>query len=302
MITRMHLKRAVKRTAAWAAAASAPLANRLAASDAQSACVLAYHRVAEIDFVDPRLDDWNVTPARFERQVAALAEFADIVPLDELPARLNAPRAPGARPLVCLTFDDGYASVARHALPVLKRYGAHATAFLVTNFIGSPEPMPFDRWTRSNRERVSRGAWRALDWKDLDVCLASGLVTLGAHSHQHLDGRECTAAQLREEAEHSREILLKRFGERHASAYAYPYGSTRLGEVTDEYVDAVRAAGFQMAVTTDLGLVQAGSDPLLLPRVEAHASDTRGSLCAKAIGALAPYRFTDRLRQATRVG
>lgn len=302
MIGRIHVKRAVKRTAAWAAAAGATFAGRMTASAKPAACILAYHRVAEIDFVDQQLDDWNVTPARFERQVAALAEFAEIVPLDELPARLNVPRPAGARPLVCLTFDDGYASVARHALPVLKRYGAHATAFLVTDFIGSPEPMPFDRWTRKNRARVSRGAWRALDWKDLDACLASGLITLGAHSHRHLDGRECTAGQLREEAEQSREILLTRFGERHARAYAYPYGSTRLGEVTDEYVDAVRAAGLRLAVTTDLGLARAESDPLLLPRVEAHASDSRGSLRAKALGVLAPYRLTDRLRQAARVG
>lgn len=297
----MHVKRVVKRTAAWAAAASAPLVGRSDASGA-AACILAYHRVAEIDFIDPQLDDWNVTPPRFERQVAALAEFAEIVPLDELHTRLGEPRTAGAKPLVCLTFDDGYASVARHALPVLKRYGVHATVFLVTKYIGSEEPLPFDRWTRKNRARVSRGAWRALDWKDLDACLASGLVTLGAHSHRHLDGRECTAGRLREETEQSREILLTRFGEQHARAYAYPYGSTRLGEVTDEYVGAVRAAGFRIAVTTDLGLARADGDPLMIPRVEAHASDTRGSLRAKALGALAPYRLTDRLRQATRVG
>jgi peptidoglycan/xylan/chitin deacetylase (PgdA/CDA1 family) len=296
MIGRIRIKRAMKLTTGWAATLSAPFS---AGRDAQAACILAYHRVADIGFVDSQLDDWNVPPSAFERQVAALAECAEIVPLLDLPARLAEPK-PGGRPLVCLTFDDGYASVMRHALPVLKRYGAPATVFLVTKYIGSKEPLPFDRWSRRNSGRVSRGAWRALNWHDLDVCLASGLVTMGAHSHEHLDGRDCTAAQLAEEAGRSREVMLKNFGERHARAYAYPYGSTRLGEVPAEYVRAVKAAGFSLAVTTDLGRAHAGGDPFLLPRVEAHALDSGAVMRAKALGAIAPYRLTDRLRQAAR--
>lgn len=298
MIGRIKIKRAIKQTAGWAAALSVPFSAR---SDGPTACILAYHRVAEVGFVDPQLDDWNVSPAVFAEHVAALAEFAEIIPLLDLPARLAGKNNSG-KPLVCLTFDDGYASVMTNALPVLRRYNAPATVFLVTKYIGSDELLPFDRWSQKNSARVSKGAWRVLDWKSLEKCLASDLITVGAHSHEHLDGRECTATQLMEEAGQSREILLSRFGERHARAYAYPYGSTRLGEVSPEYVRAVRTAGFKLAVTTDLGLAHAGSDSFLLPRVEAHALDSRAVMRAKALGALAPYRLTDRLRQATRTG
>ncbi|HYE74202.1 MAG TPA: polysaccharide deacetylase family protein, partial [Blastocatellia bacterium] len=255
--------------------------------------------VADVGFIDPQLDDWNVPPTTFEQQIASLAKYAEIVPLLDLPKRL-AERDNHGRPIVCLTFDDGYSCVMRCALPILKRYNAPATFFVVTKYIGWDSPMPFDRWSHKNSSRVSRGAWRALEWKDIEACLSSGLVTIGAHSHEHRDGRECSAAQLNEEAERSREILLHHFGEEHARAYAYPYGSTRLGEVNTDYVNAVKKAGFSLAVSTDLGLATAKSDPFLLPRVEAHALDSGAVMRAKAIGALAPYKFTDRLRQATR--
>lgn len=297
-MNRIRIKRAVKQTVGWAAVLSAPFTLQ---AEETSACILAYHRVAEIGFIDSQLDDWNVLPATFEQQVAALTKYAEIVPLLELRARLSEPKI-GGKPLVCLTFDDGYASVLQHALPILKHYGAPATIFLVTKYIGSEEPLPFDRWSQKNRRRVSRGVWRALNWRDVENCLASGLITVGAHSHQHLDGRDCSGTQMAEEAEQSHEILRRRCGEEHAQAYAYPYGSTRLGEVSATYVEAVRKAGFRLAVTTDLGLVKRRSDPLLLPRVEAHALDSGAVMRAKARGALAPFHLTDRLRQAARIG
>jgi peptidoglycan/xylan/chitin deacetylase (PgdA/CDA1 family) len=185
-------------------------------------------------------------------------------------------------------------------LPILQHYQAPATVFVVTSVIEGREPMPFDRWSRAHRNEAPPEAWRAMDWAELEKCVASGVVTLGAHSHQHLQGQNCTAAQLAEEAGHSRALLLRRFGEAHASAYAYPYGSTRLGQATPEYVRAVRSAGYQLAVTTDLGLATPATDPYLLPRVEAHAVDGPAVLRAKAEGALAPYRLTDRLRKANR--
>jgi len=296
MIGRNSVKRAVKRTVGWAASLEALVAGRRAGV---GACVFYYHRVAELDFVDGAVDDWNVRPATFARQVAALAEFAEIVPLLELPERLRR-AAPGQRPLVALTFDDGYASFHRHALPVLKRLGAPATAFAVTATVGLDAPQPFDAWARKNLRRTRSEDWRAMNWDELEDCAASGLVHVGAHSHRHLRGSRCTPAQLTEEAARSRELLRGRLGPAHARAYAYPYGSTLHGDASPAYAAAVRAAGYEVAVTTDLGLVTAASDPLLLPRLEAHALDAPGVLRAKAVGALASYRLTDKLRLLNR--
>ena len=295
-IGRATIKRTVKQTTGWAA-----MLSRLFTTSAmqRQACVFYYHRVADIGFVDSQLDDWNVTPAQFERQIATLLTFAEIVPLAELPARLARPEAI-MKPLVSVTFDDGYTNFHSQALPVLKRFKVPATAFVVTSSIGKSEPMPFDHWALSHGRRVQPDAWRSLNWKELEECAASGLVTIGAHSHQHLRGSQCSPQQIADEVGHSREVLRSRLGQNHSSQYAYPYGNSRLGDVSTSYVAAVKDAGFEMAVTTNLGLVTAETDVYTLPRLEAHMMDSPGVMKAKALGALAPYRLTDHFRAAYR--
>lgn len=296
MIGRNTLKRAVKQTAGWGAVA----AKALGAHAAGAACIFYYHRVADLGgFVDPQIDDWNVTPELFERQISALAQTSEFVPLLELPQRL-ATQAASSRPLVCLTFDDGYASFYEHALPVLKRFNAPATAFVVTSLVGQEEPMPFDKWSQKNRARAGADAWRAMTWDELEECAASGLVHVGAHGQKHLRGSHLTPDEMREEAEESRAKLRERLGDGAARAYAYPYGSTRLKDVSEEYVRAVRAAGYELAVTTDLGLARVGGDLFRLPRIEAYGLDEPGVVKAKAAGALAPYKLADHLRVAGR--
>ncbi len=290
------IKRTVKQTTGWAA-----MLSRLFTTNArqQQACIFYYHRVANVGFVDSQIDDWNVTPAQFDRQIATLLSFADIVPLAELPGRL-ADGSQIKKPLVSLTFDDGYANFHSQALPVLKRYGVPATAFVVTGSIGKSDPMPFDRWALNHSTRIAPEGWRALNWKELEDCVTSGLVTIGAHSHQHLRGSQCSAAQIADEVGYSREVLRSRLGEKHSTEYSYPYGNSKLGDVSRSYVAAVKAAGFKIAVTTDLGLVTSQTDIFTLPRLEAHMMDSPGVMKAKALGALAPYRLADHLRAASR--
>jgi peptidoglycan/xylan/chitin deacetylase (PgdA/CDA1 family) len=297
MLGRITFKRGIKRAAGWAAVASAPLTSA-ASGHAAAACILMYHRTARIDFVDPTTDDWNVHPDVFERQMRALSDCAETVPLEALAARLrdlDADPDP-ARPLVCVTFDDGYASVVERALPVLVRYRIPATFFVPTAYIGGDEPMPFDRWGQRHRRRVDADTWRPVAWRDLERALRTGLVSIGSHSHQHLAGRGCDAERLAEETARSRETLRARLGPEQARAYAYPYGCSRLGDVPAAYERAVRVAGYDLAVTTDLGLARAADNPLRLPRIEAHQVDTPSMLRAKMRGALGPYRVTDRLR------
>jgi peptidoglycan/xylan/chitin deacetylase (PgdA/CDA1 family) len=215
--------------------------------------------------------------------------------LHELP-ELSQPRPRSERPRACITIDDGYASVCEHAVPILRRYGLPATFFVPTAYIGCETPLPFDRWGQLNRHHVSSDLWRAATWQELDQTASTGLVQIGSHSHHHLHGGGCTAAQWQEEAEHSRESLRHHLGPDHARAYAYPYGNTRLGDVPTPYESSVRAAGYQLAVTTDPGLASASNNPFRLPRLEAHQVDTTSILRSKIRGSLAPYRAIDRFR------
>src|SRR5687768_18567227 len=103
MVGKITIKRAVKRTSNWAAIATQMLGGTVSSP----AAVLYYHRVADLQFIDPHFDDHNVSPDNFERHIESLTEFADIVPLIDLPGMLRN-RASQSRAIVCLTFDDGY--------------------------------------------------------------------------------------------------------------------------------------------------------------------------------------------------
>jgi peptidoglycan/xylan/chitin deacetylase (PgdA/CDA1 family) len=302
MTGRITLKRGIKRAAGWASVLVSPLA---VAAGAPRACIFMYHRTTRIGFIDQRTDDWNVAPDVFERHMRVLAEVADVVPLHALPARLgligvDADRIPHAatRPLVCVTLDDGYGSAWKTAVPILSCYGIPATLFVPTAYVGGREPMPFDRWGRLNCGRVDRESWRPIGWRELERTVRTGLVSIGSHSCRHLEARDCGARHLAEEAARSRETLRARLGSDQARAYAYPFGSSRLGDVPADYEHAVRAAGYELAVTTDLGLATAASNPFRLPRIEAHQVDSARVLRAKLHGSIAPYWLTDRLRSA----
>lgn len=293
---RIVLKRRLKQCAGYASVLSRPFVSR---SGRAAICILNYHRVADIGFVDPETDDWNVPPRTFERHIAALTEIAEIVRVEEIPGLLEH-RAQSVKPMVCITFDDGYGNFFTQALPILQRYAVPATLFLVTDVVGKDVPMPFDGWSRKHGGTTPREMWRPLTWEEVHSCLASGLISVGAHSHTHRNGLTCSPSDLREEAELSMVTLRNKCGNAFKPIFSYPYGSVRLGQVPPQYVDAVQRAGFEMGLTTDLGLVTPESNLYSLPRMEAHPLDGPAILHAKVSGAIAPYKFTDWLRVAQR--
>ena len=96
--------------------------------------VLNYHRIGDpaSSFLDHGV--FSATPEAFEAHVRHLARRTQVIRLEDLPACLA--RGRGRR--VAVTFDDGYRDNYEHALPVLRRYGVHATFFLTTGFLDGP--------------------------------------------------------------------------------------------------------------------------------------------------------------------
>jgi len=290
------MKRAIKRSAGYAAVMTRPWQSRTVEPQA---CILVYHRVAPLGFIDSAVDDWNVPPATFERQVAALTEHFEIVPLMEMMSRVDRWQSDD-KPLVSLTFDDGYANFFTEALSILERYQAPAALGVVTGIVGHDGPVPFDRWSQRHYARVPADCCRPVTWSELDQVVASGLVTLVSHSHRHRKGTEATPTELAEEASVSREILASRYGAEHAAAYIYPYGCSQLGYVPPNYRNAAQQAGYRLAATTDVGMVRKDIDWFRCPRIEAHAVDSPAVIHAKAAGCLGPYRLIDHLRRRNR--
>lgn len=71
---------------------------------------------------------------RFDELVGWVAEWFNVLPLDEAVERLRRGQLPARA--AAITFDDGYADNLLHATPILKKHGLTATFFIATGFLG----------------------------------------------------------------------------------------------------------------------------------------------------------------------
>lgn len=183
--------------------------------------VLMYHSVAPYD-EDPYLV--TVSPARFEQQMRWLHRRG----LRGTSIReLLAARAAGRdRGMVGLTFDDGYADFAHYAVPVLRRFGFTATAFVVAGRLGGT-----NAWDEA-------GARKALMTAEQVREVAAQGVEIGSHGLRHAALTSVGIDEIVAEVANSRALLRQVCGGP-VSGFCYPYG-----EVDAVTVDAVRAAGY----------------------------------------------------------
>ncbi len=80
--------------------------------------------------------------ATFTKQAEFLVEHAEIIDIETFLARSRVPRG---KPLVTLTFDDGYRTFVTDVVPVLKQHGIPATWFIPTMFVDSDDVFWFSR-------------------------------------------------------------------------------------------------------------------------------------------------------------
>ncbi|WP_221361817.1 polysaccharide deacetylase family protein [Streptomyces beigongshangae] len=207
--------------------------------------ILMYHAVATAPNDDTRA--LSVTPEAFAEQMRLLGG-AGFTPLDTA-GLARAWRASGPLPErpVLITFDDGYAGVHRHALPVLAAHGFTATLFVSTG------------WLRGEHD-TGGGLDEMLDWDQVRELASSG-VEIGGHSHTHPQLDQLSEDALRSELLRCREIITGELGARPAS-FAYPYGySSRRVRAQ------VREAGFAQSLAVGNTLARRGQGPYALRRI-----------------------------------
>lgn len=235
--------------------------------------VLCYHRIGG----PLELGVTRVARSVFARQMRALAragwrtltlaEYAgSSSPSRFPPTRLSAP----ARRFL-LTFDDGYASLAAQAYPVLVDLGFSATTFVITDFIGRR-----NTWdVRYTRQRLHH-----LDWPAIEQWRARGFE-FGSHSATHRRLTWVSPDQLRDELERSRQALVRRLGPDAGRAVAYPFGAQ-----TRRVREAARRAGYELGFG---GPGDDGAELLGLPRTPVYVWDAGAipvGLRAGPVGAL----------------
>lgn len=252
--------------------------------------VLTYHRVAEpgaAPHLHPGL--LSATPDQFARQMRDISRRHRVVSLDEVLESARSGRALPPR-AVLITFDDAYADFLDHAWPVLQSEKLPAVLFVPTAFADEPtRAFWWDRLYQALRETRDVAAFKALrervkalphaqamelvdelcaeapndsavrrvlGWQELRELARAGL-TLCPHTRTHPLLDRITPEQVRREVAGSREDLQREVGSV-LPVLAYPSGAH-----DDEAVRVLEEEGYELAFTTDRGVVDLRRDPPL---------------------------------------
>jgi peptidoglycan/xylan/chitin deacetylase (PgdA/CDA1 family) len=235
---------------------------------ARRVVALCYHSV------DPHLRA-SIAPDLFRAHLEWLNEHCAIVPFDQLVAVASDPQSV-TRPVVALTFDDGYADNFEQALPILAATQTPATFFVTAGFVdGDPNVV--------NRMRTLRrvAQVRAMSWDQLRELRSAGFA-VGSHTYSHANLASLSAADAANEIERSKAIL-----EEHLDApvplFAYPWGRPRR-HFTAETEHLVAKAGHTDAAAVLFRPVEPSVDRLAIPRFFVAAGDGIRTLEQKVRG------------------
>lgn len=197
---------------------------------------LLYHKI-DLPTADVKIRGAFTVPQKFERQIAYLKKKGfEFYTTSELISfyRANAEFPPRA---IAVTFDDGWKDNYQHAFPVLKKYGAKATIFLVTSCIGQ------------NTDKVTaegEGRREHLSEKDILEMSENG-IEFASHSLSHALFHQIGNQEIEAEVTESKQII-ENLTQKECSTFAYPAGF-----FTDFAKEAVRKAGYQAAFSTVYG-------------------------------------------------
>jgi peptidoglycan/xylan/chitin deacetylase (PgdA/CDA1 family) len=248
--------------------------------------ILSYHQT---DIAPPRGTPYRglvIPPARFARQMRVLRALG----YRGLSMKDLAPYLRGDRSgkVVGITIDDGYVNNFEHALPILQSAGFTATSFVVSGQLGGSNV-----WDAS----IGIAPARLMNVPQLRAWLDAGM-DVGAHTRNHVDLTECDPVRARAEIVQSRQDLEQALG-MPIRSFCYPYGAYR-----EEHVEMARAAGFELATTSDSARVRWDTDLLRLPRVTVWLSTSLPVLMARMSLDLGEWRGLrlPRLRWGRRPG
>ncbi len=196
--------------------------------------VLNYHQVQN------KNTSLSVSLEEFDTQMKYLKDSGCVtITPDELYAGLNGDIDLPAKP-VLITFDDGYLDNYTNAFPILKKYGMHATIFVIPAFTGVyPNYMTWDQL----KEMEQNG------------------ITIESHTLTHPKLEELPDDEIRTELLNSKNMLEENLG--HPIEFlAYPTGTYNL-----HIAGIAQDLGYKGAFTIKYGIVDSGSNLFALERV-----------------------------------
>ncbi len=198
--------------------------------------ILMYHAVSD-DIWSP-YPDLFVSPASMEEQLKYLQDngyttifFSDLEYIDQI-----------EKP-VLLTFDDGYLDNYAELFPLLKKYNAKATVFVVTKSLDT-HPL-------------------YMTWEQAREMADSGLVDIQSHTYSHPDLNQLTYEEQQFELQQSKLDILRNLG-RESYVFCYPSGRYSHGTM------AIMEGLYHFGIRMDGGDYYTQHDPLQVNRWFVH--------------------------------
>ncbi len=236
--------------------------------------VLTYHR-----FGDCPYDPFCVSAEYFEQQMAFLAANKLAISLGEFEKYLQGELSL-SKDAVLVTVDDGFQSMLKIALPVLKKYALPAVAFITPSLIqevssasglsaGQPEPY--------------------MNWDEIRD-LASNSVAIGSHAWTHRSLGILDEDEVMQEAVLSRQALEDRLSSK-VTSFAYPFGTK--ADFNQRTARILEQAGYSCAFTSQHGSVKKQSDPYDLSRVKVEGGEALWVFRSLVKGGLDAWRVID---------
>ncbi len=245
---------------------SSVMADRLRRSQ-PGVVILIYHRVGRRSRSRVDLPPWL-----FEEQMSILAAGGETVGLSESLERLAQPSGQRA---VVVTFDDGTADFVDVALPILVSYGVPATLYVATDFIDRGRSFPHDGAPAS--------------WAALRDALATGLITIGSHTHSHTLLDRVSRPEAAADLQRSIDLIGEHLGVV-AEHFAYPKALLAPAEVEGEVKARFRSAAIAGTRPNQYGR----TDPYRLARSPIQVEDGLRYFERKVTGGM---RMEDQIRE-----
>lgn len=215
--------------------------------------VLCYHSVHATSWIS------SASPALFDEHLGWLSSECECVPFSQIHTRATTPT--GDRPVVAVTFDDGYLDNHETALPLLEKWGIPATFFITAGLV-EMDAAVLDRFRYLYSGR-SDDVFRPMTWSQTRELRDAGME-VGAHGYRHPNLMLLSSAEVWAELQRSKAVIEDRLGTE-VTTMAYPFGKPRR-HVTPEIARIAGEVGFRLAGTVVHRGVRRNDHPLQIPR------------------------------------
>ncbi|WP_180170463.1 polysaccharide deacetylase family protein [Acinetobacter sp. YH12027] len=222
--------------------------------------VLMYHMVREhID--GAKFNKLRVKPEEFEKQVAWMkAEGFHFVTMHELQQNW------GQHPekTVAITFDDGYLDNLENAYPILEKYQAKATIYVVVD----RHDRDWSTYKKAHHNSGELAREPKLNDEQVRFLAQSGIVEIGSHTLTHANLDKLNDAECLKELDESKQAL-ENLILKPVESFAYPFGI-----YSERDVRLAEQAGYSNAVTTKEGIDGLSPDFMQLKRIKISGKDS----------------------------